>query len=209
MNTLLTQKEKTLVIIMAVFFVLTVLAPGAGLQYLTSYSAEQSRLKNSLEKEIVEFKNKLSGIEGERESVRANREDYLNWVAKGVVGEQDPVVWVKTMKNVQVERNLFPLSYNFASEVLQSPEVSPFTLGSTAQIRLWDMTMEMGMLHDMDTLMFLNELDKRVDSFFFPVECNFNLLQETFSLVSRQNMDSSCKLTWISVEDPERKTEQN
>ncbi|MCH9758822.1 MAG: hypothetical protein K0U19_06930 [Proteobacteria bacterium] len=209
MDILLTQKEKTLIAIMTVFFVLTVLAPGAGLQYLTSYSAEQSRLKNQLEKEIVEFKNKLSGIEGERETVRANREDYLNWVEKGVVGEQDPVVWVKEMKNVQVERNLFPLSYNFASEALQSPDVSPFTLGSTAQIRLWDMTMQMGMLHDMDTLMFLNELDKRVDSFFFPVECNFNLLQETFSLVSRQNMDSSCKLTWISVEDPERKTEQN
>ena len=205
MNIVLTQREKKLIILMGVFLAVVIFAPAFGLQYAQDYLRQQQSEKRELENEIVELRNRLDGIEEEREAVRANRENYLRWVKLGVVGEQNPVDWVKVMQRVQNQRYLFPMSYSFNPAQLLSPAASPFTNGSTVQLRLWEMDVEMSMLHDLDMLMFLDAMGKETNSLFFPVECDFRLLQTEFSLVDRENMKSNCRLVWLSAEDPEIK----
>lgn len=202
MNIVLTQREKKLVISMGIFLVLILIAPAFGLQYAQDYLSQQQSEKRELENEIVELRNRLDGIEEEREAVRANRENYLRWVRRGVVGEQNPVGWVKTMQRLQEERYLFPLKYEFNPEQLLTPDASPFTAGSTVRLRLWEMYINMAMLHDLDMLMFLDALNQEISSLLFPVECDFSLLEDEFSLVDRENMSANCTLVWVSAEDP-------
>lgn len=208
MNIVLTQKEKRLTIIVVVVFAVTVLGTGFARTQAIDYVQKQTSLKQSLESEVVDIRTRLAGIEDEREAVRANRENYLRWVNSGVVGEQkeDRVNWIKAMKQVTLEKNLFPSAYSFPGDaVLLSPDASPFTQGSNVQIRLWSMNLNMPMLHDLDALLFLETLESRVSSLFFPIECSFALNQPEFSLEKRENMSSSCRLVWVSANDPESK----
>lgn len=202
MTIVLTEREKRLVIFIAAVFAVAVLGPYFGMQWVQQDLQQQRSLESNTRRQLDDYRIRLSGIEDEREAVRSNRENYLKWVSRGVVGQQDPVNWVKVMKAVQTERGFFPLSYQFEPESLEDPALSPFTAESSVNLRLWEMTAEMAMLHDLDMLVFLEELNKKISSFFFPVECNFSLLQTEFSLVNQQNMEASCRLVWISVEDP-------
>lgn len=208
MKITLTGREKTLLVVVAVVFSLTVLAPGFAVQYTTEYIGEQRELKRQIEAKIAELQDRLAGIEDERQAVRANRADYLRWVEAGVVGDQQlrAVGWVKSMKRIVTSRKLFPLAVNFddAPNLLPAGN-SPFTANSSVQVRFWNMHMSMPMLHDMDLLMFFEEMDRRVDSLFFPVECNFNMLHQEFILERRENMSSNCRVVWVSAHDPETK----
>lgn len=199
----LSRREKRLLVIIGAFFFLTVVAPGFGLQYADGYAREQENLKGSLEQEIVDIRERLAGIEDEREQVRANRANYIRWVESGVVGEQDPVRWVRAAQKVQDDRGLFPLAYDFESEALQPPSLSPFTAESSVQMRLWELNVQMPMLHDLDFLMFIQSMGEEWDGFMFPVDCSFNLVQSEFALEKRPNMDSQCKFVWVSAHDPE------
>ena len=204
----LTPKERNLAIAVAVIFALTVVAPNFALQYTNQYIGEQRSLKRTLEGEIAQLQDRLAGIEDERQAVRANRADYLRWVEAGAVGDQKlrAVSWVKSMKRIVTNRKLFPLSVDFDDEpTLLAAADSPFTTGSSVQVRFWNMSMSMPMLHDLDVLMFFEAMDQRVDSMFFPVECSFNLLHQEFLLERRENMSSDCRLVWVSAHDPETK----
>lgn len=205
MDIVLTKKEKSLVITVAILAVVTLVLPNLGSQYMVSSEQQGRSQGNALRDEIINLQNRLATVEDERETIRTNSQAYIDWVEKGVVGEQDPVRWVKIMESVQSSRNLFPLSFRFGDQNLRPSQASPFTENSNVRIRLWDMSLQMEMLHDMDILMFLDELDRRVNSFFFPVECNFGVINSDFSLVYRVNMHSNCRITWLSVDDPGRK----
>lgn len=207
MNVQLSPKENRLLIIMGIIFFVTVLGPGFGAQYAEAYLMEQEALRNSLTKEIGDYDKRLSEIDGERETIRANQQEYLKWVERGVVGSQDPVGWVKTMQRIQKSRKLFPLAYRLGEEIVHPPSLSPFTAieNSSVGIRMWNMNLSMAMLHDLDVLMFLEQLRSEANAIFFPIECKFQSIHSEFSLVSRENITAECVLTWVSVEDPDRK----
>lgn len=199
-----TEKEKKLGILVAVVFVATIIVPYFGEKYSIDYLSSQKRLDSKLRAEIRDFEQKLATIEDQRRLLRENREAYISWVEKGAVGEQKPVDWVRQMKNIVEERKLLPPKFTFSNPANHSSDAYPWTKDSTVNISVMSMSLEMPMLHDLDMLMFLDSLDTRVGSLFFPVECDFVRLETDFVLIERANMQASCELDWISINDPEK-----
>ena len=199
------QKEKKLSIFMVIAAVVLIAAPGFGKTYSFNYLSDKQDKIRRLEGELAQYELDITGIDERRQLLQANRQDYLKWVNRGVVGEQKPVKWVKLMDRIQRSRGLFEVSYDFEGEQEFPPESFSLTADSTVRMVFWEMDLDMGMLHDLDVFMFLNDLREGTGSFFFPFQCSFSRETDDFQLTSQENMQASCAINWVSVKDPARK----
>ena len=197
------QKEKRLAIIFLAVVLLTAVLPYWGGKYSIDYLNRESNLKSQLQRELQELASDLADIEDRRRVLQGNRENYLQWVQRGVVGTQDPVPWVNLMKDITIQRSLNPVEYSFSEEVNFAPDDFYLTKDSTVNFSSWEMSMSLPMLHDMDMFMFISDLQKDADSFFFPLQCSFSRLEKEFELINRVNVNSECRLAWLSVKDPD------
>lgn len=205
------QKEKKVGILVGVVFAITVGGPLYGVGAMQeNLWAEQTR-QSQLNREISELQALLNSIEVEREKIRNNREDYLKWVGRGVVGEQYPVEWVQLLQRIQAARRFEPVGYGFAGEDIVEGEGSPLVGASSIKISILRMHLEFDMLHDLDMLVLMEQLQRQTASFFFPVECVFNRTTPAatakFELEVKTNLHSECQIDWISVLDPAQDAE--
>lgn len=196
------QKEKNLAIIFLVVVFLAGVLPYWGDKYSIEYLNRENGIKSELEQELQKLTADLADIENRRRVLQGNREAYLQWVQRGVVGAQDPVPWVNLMKDITLKRSLNPVEYSFRQEVDFAPGDFYLTKDSTVNFSSWEMDVSLPMLHDMDMFMFIGDLQKDADSFFLPLECSFSRLEEEFELINRPNINSECRLAWMSVKDP-------
>lgn len=205
MAIVVTPKERKIGIIAAVVFAVSVGIPSYGAQALQQLLNTESKLQSELQSEIAQLNEQLSSIEDERQKLRNNRADYLQWVNRGVVGAQQPIEWVKLLQRVQSSRYFQPVSYGFEGEELIGGGRSPLVGEGTIQISILRMNLAFPMLHDLDMLVLLEQIQKSTTSFFFPVDCAFVRTQAAdaeFELVDRNNLNSECQIDWISVLDP-------
>lgn len=200
----LTEKEKRLIFIVSIFLVACVGGPWAAEEYSFDYESEKTRSVVQLREEIGKYEQDIAGIDEQRELLRANRQDYLKWVKEGVVGEQNPIKWIELMQEIQKSRGLFETGMSWAGgDTVVESSASPLTSDSSVNIVFTDLMIEMPMLHDLDVLMFLSDMKRQSTSFFIPVECSFDRLENRFELVKRKNMMANCTINWVSVNDPE------
>ena len=199
------EKEKKILILVVLFVAVIVVAPLLAEDYLSDRLKLENNRRDQLGSTITGLQNSLNNIEAERRLVAENRENYLRWVESGVVDEPDLVRLVKTMKSIQQERKFFPIKYQLLNHRFIGPDASYLTEGSSIDIRITQVNMNMDMLHDMDAFMFIDSLTSgSLNVFIFPVECRFARLVSDFSLTYQPNLKGDCKMDWISARDPER-----
>lgn len=206
----ITPKEQKIAIIVAVVFAVSVGIPSYGVQAVQQLLSTESKVQSELQSEIAQLNEQLSSIEDERQKLRNNRVDYLTWVNRGVVGAQSPIEWVKLLQQVQSSRYFQPVAYGFAGEQFIGGAESPLVGEGTIQISILRMNLQFPMLHDLDMLVLMEQIEKQTTSFFFPVDCDFVRTQPVdaeFELVDRVNLNSECQLDWISVMDPAQDAE--
>ena len=196
------EKEKKLIILVAIVAAIAVGLPIVGKQYGNEYLNRETNKRNNLQNELEELAQSLANIEERRRLIQTNRENYLQLVELGVVGNQNPVPWVNLMKEITTRRALNPLSYDFLDEVTHPPGISELTAGSTVNIASWQMSLALPMLHDLDMFMFLSDLKESTKSLFFPIECFFSRVEDEFELINRVNVNSECQVSWVFVKDP-------
>ena len=199
------EKEKRTLVFVGLFVAVIVGSPLLAEDYLSDRLRVENNRQSELEETIAGLQNSLNNIEAERRLVAENQENYLRWVEGGVVDEPDLVRLVKTMKDVQERRKFFPIKYQLLNHRYIGSDASYLTQGSSVDIRVTRVNMNMDMLHDMDAFMFMDSLTGGgLSVFLFPIECNFVRLIRDFSLTHQPNMKADCKIDWISARDPER-----
>jgi hypothetical protein len=203
----LTKRENNLLAGFAVFVALCIALPWAGETYSSQYLARQEQAVTRLQAEVTSFEERIAGIDEQRRLIQTNRQDYLNWVGRGVVGRQDPVEWIKAMQAIQQRRRLFVADFGFEGESarLSPPSASPLTADSSVNLAFWRMNLAMPMLHDLDIFMFLGDLRANTGSFFFPTNCALERVTGRFELNKRVNLRGNCVLEWVSVNDPSKR----
>ena len=77
------------------------------------------------------------------------------------------------------------------------------TEGSTIRVRIDRLAMQMEMLHDLDTFIFLEDYQSRINEKLVPTFCRFERKTPGFQVVNRPNFSSECNIDRISIIDPE------
>jgi hypothetical protein len=81
---------------------------------------------------------------------------------------------------------------------------SIYTKDSSIGVSVLPMTIEMGMLHDLDVFMFIQSLSEEIGHVSYPVECTLQRIKNDFLLEERENMKANCTVAWYWVNDPDR-----
>ncbi len=206
-NFAFTKKEQNYLIFIGGVIVVSLFFPQWAEDYSLNFLSVEKSNTSRLKTEIEELSLNLDGIEDERLVLLANQEDYIKWVKRGVVQSQDPVIWIKKIKEIREDRKLFPIKFNFEDEFLHQSESSHLTKDSTVFINTLRMNFEMEMLHDLDLFMLITSLRKVTESksLFFPIECSIDRVENDFKLARRANLKANCDFDWVSVKDPDKK----
>ena len=198
-------KEKRIISKVFVFFLVFVIAPNVASNYVHQYSSDEQKEHNKLQRDEKNLRFKLEGIGDAREKFRKNDVSYRQWREKGVVSKnirQDPVEWIKVMGQVKKDRRLNVVQFKFGNSFNVPSERSKYTNGSTAEINILEMELSMPMLHDLDIFMFIEDIQDRIDDYFFPVQCWITRTEAQFALRVRDNFNGSCDFIWVAIYDP-------
>ena len=203
MNIQFQARERKLLIKVGIVFVIATMVPNMVSDYALDYQKSQERIKLGLEEKVRSYEERLSGVEDERNILRRYVTEYRGLIERGVLFEPNRVKVVKEMKEISMNRKLFPASYGFSPNQVLAPSASVYTQDSTVGISILAMNLEMQMLHDLDIFMFMESLLAKEDNILFPVRCKIGRLHKDFSLEKRPNMVGQCDLAWYWVTDPE------
>ena len=198
------NKEKKLLFAVVVVFLFAFIGPQFLGEYALRYRDEQNAVKSRLEKNISSIEQSLDSIEDRKKILRRYISRYQTLVERRVLTLPSPVDLVKHMKNISMERRQNATKFEFDDNIVLSADATSYTEGSTIDVNVYPLNVEMGMLHDMDMFMFMESLEAKVPNLSFPVQCSMTLEQSEFAVTNRENMRGACRINWYAVTDPEQ-----
>ena len=201
------NKEKRLFFLVAAAFIFAVVVPTTLGDYALQYREEQRGNRSSVESRIRQLEQDLGSIEDKRSQVRRYIKSYRELMSRNVLGAPDTVALVKEMRTIRTERRQSAIDFKFDPGVILTGDSVPTAEGSSIDVRVHPMEINMKMLHDLDMFMFMESLHDRVSTVSFPVRCSFELLHTGFVIKNRENLDASCQINWYSVNDPDANTD--
>lgn len=200
------DKEKKMIMAVAVVFVLAFIAPGFVGNYAAQYLRQKTSERNKLENKIETLQKDIDSIEDRKIILERYVKRYESLVDRRLIFLPDEVNLVKEMKKIRRRGKYQGIDFSFLDKVLLDSEDTLYTENSTIKINVAPLRLEMGMLHDMDMFMFMESLSEQIPNVAFPVKCAMQLTQTDFAVVDRENMRGECQINWYSVEDPDSNT---
>ncbi len=199
------RREKKLIGIVAVVFVLAFVLPQVLSEYARGYSSEELSKKQAQEAQIATLRKDLDGIEERKDILRRYIRRYQSLVDRDVITLPGPVDLVNKMKKISADRRQKAVQFMFGDTRRLQAEDTIYTKDSTVQIEIYPLELSMGMLHDLDIFMFMESIEDQVSSLAFPVKCTMERLTSEFVVTDRENMQATCRINWYSVSDPDRR----
>lgn len=197
------DKEKKMVVLVAVVFVLAFVAPQFVSDYSLQYVRAQDREKASLQQKISKLQEDIDGIEDRKVILERYAKRYQSLVERDRIALPDEVQLVKEMKRIRERGKYQGIDFSFLDKISLESGATSYTSDSTIKINVAPLLLEMGMLHDMDMFMFMESLSEKISNLSFPVKCSLRLTQDDFVVADRENMRGECQINWYAVEDPE------
>ncbi len=197
------DKEKRMIVLIAVVFVLAFVAPQFVSDYSLQYVRSQNREKAALQEKITELQKNIDGIEDRKVILERYAKRYQSLVERERIALPDEVELVKEMKKIRERGKYQGIDFSFLDKVSLDSKDTVYTSDSTIKINVAPLLLEMGMLHDMDLFMFMEALSEKIPNLSFPVKCSMRLTQNDFVVADRENMRGECRINWYAVEDPD------
>lgn len=118
----------------------------------------------------------------------------------GLVGEEQRLAWVETLRAVSAELRLPEMRYEVAP---QKPYQPPVPL-PTGGLRVYGSTMKvsLGLLHEDDLFRFLDALQGQAPGTFSVDQCDLRRAGGLQAEPDHANLDALCELRWVTVRKP-------
>ncbi len=197
------RKENNMIAVLAVAFGVAFVAPEFVTTYSQQYIEQESGEKRQLEKRVAELQAEIDGIEDRKVILGRYVRRYRSLIERKIVRAPGKVSLVRQMKQINDEGKYKSVAFNFLDPIVIDPTETQYTADSTVEVEVSPLVLEMGMLHDMDMFMFLEELSERIPNVSFPVQCSMTSMETEFVVADRENMRATCQVNWYSVKDPE------
>lgn len=202
----LSKRERTVLIRGAVLLVV-LFALFKGVEYGDeTFAADQQAQNSTLRTERDSLTERLGAISDEERLQQQYADSYQGFADRGVIGDEKRLNWIEKMQEITSSRRLYQIEYQIGNQERHLPEAFAFTENSTIQVKSTTMHFNLGMLHDIDFLMFLEDYAANVDGIFIPLRCSMSPTseEEAFVVELRQNFMADCDIEWITVSDPDQ-----
>ncbi|WP_256077130.1 hypothetical protein [Massilia sp. YIM B04103] len=139
--------------------------------------------------------SRLTYAETEKEEIRRFQPAFLELQRRGLAGEERRLDWVESIRQIQEQRRLLPLTYQIDPQQPYRLE-QPLPTGDY-QLRGSRMKLHMDLLHEMDLFNFLADLRQR--GYFAVQDCSLRRTAAATSGVQSPALTGDCTLNWLTL----------
>jgi hypothetical protein len=178
---------------LAICLVLGLLLLGAARFFLVTQQAKEFEAKT----ELAQAQAQYSTATNEKNDVRNFQEKYLALVERGFIGEERRLDVIEQIQTIQERHQLLPISYEiFPQQVI---DLDPSFHLATGQLELRGskLVVNMGLLHEMDMLTFLSQLQSK--GWIVPHSCEMKIGGVNSDSLIRARLLGECSLYWLSI----------
>lgn len=143
-------------------------------------------------------RDKFNQAESERIEIRDFLPKFEQLRERGFYGAENRLLMLELIKNIQVQRRLPPISYEFAPQ--QLVPVEPTLLDTTLELRATKIALRLGLLHELDLFHFLRDL--RDQGFYTTKECTITPVNAMGLEPLAPRLTAECTLYWVTIGEP-------
>jgi hypothetical protein len=140
-------------------------------------------------------RDRLAHAEMEKLEIAAYQPQYAGLRERGLIGDEKRLDWADAMRQIQEQRKLMPISYEFAPQQPVRLETA-MDLGGY-QMRGTRMSMHMDLLHEGDLFVFLADLRQR--SYYTVQECSIRRVASGPPAPLAPTLSADCTLNWLTL----------
>lgn len=135
-----------------------------------------------------------------RRLVDRYHERYQQFHEAGFVGQESRLDWIETLRSTTRKLLLPRVSYVIDPQLNVMAPVESILSGEDIQIHVSSMQLDMGLVHELDLLRFMDQLQSHAPGLIKIDECSLEWRGDAAAtLTAEANIHSSCKLEIFSV----------
>ncbi len=124
---------------------------------------------------------------------------YQRFYELGFIGRESRLDWVETMRTTSAKLNLPRISYSIEPQLGVVAPVSSLLSGDNIQIRVSNLQLEMGLLHEIDLLRFFDVLQSQAPGLIKVDTCEIASMGGTVRGAGEANLTATCEVQIFSV----------
>ncbi len=172
----------------------------AGLMMGSMYYSDAMR--SDYKKEDTRFKSvsrKYLAVDQEEKMIMLHYPRFKFLYQKGVIGKEQRLNWLETLRQSSDKLELTSLRYNIDSREIYTP---PYAVNQGAyQIYSSSMKLELGLLHEDDLLNLLSELEIKSNGLFSVSACEIARREKEITRsIERAKLTATCELLWYTID---------
>ncbi len=180
---------------------LLMVAAGGAALYATHQATLQARAAaNKAEAKQQEAHNKLMRARDEQAEITAKIGRFGDLAADGIVGEERRLEWVERIREIRAARRLFDLQYEIAPQRPLDAAAAPGSSGSFEFLSS-TMRLQMDLLHELDLIHFLDDLEHSVSAVVRPERCIVERTGNSGPSGTGALLRAECTLDWITIRE--------
>jgi hypothetical protein len=137
----------------------------------------------------------LRQAENERDDMRDFQPKFMQLAARGFVGTEKRLDWMESILAIQKNARLQPINYEISEQ--QIFQVDPSIAMGALELRGSKMLVKMNLLHEVDLLVFLDELKK--GQLYDLQNCTITRLPEPAPGKLAPLLSAECALYWVTI----------
>ena len=138
---------------------------------------------------------RFQNVEIEKQELALFAPRFAQLQATGMIGDENRLAWIETVKQIQTGRRLISASYEVEpQQAVVSP--TPLALGDY-QLRASRMRLELGMVHELDLFNVLGDL--RNAGRFTVQDCQVKRKDVPLEAVGLPRLTAACTLVWLTL----------
>jgi hypothetical protein len=175
--------------------ILTAVADSAAIGYSRAHWHATRQAEDQARQARNAARDRLAHAETEKLEIAAYQPQYAALRERGLIGEENRLDWAEAMRQIQEQRKLMPITYEFAPQQPVRLETA-MDLGGY-QMRGSRMNMHMDLLHEGDLFVFLADLRQR--SFYTVQDCSIRRAASGPPTPLAPTLSADCTLNWLTL----------
>ena len=148
-----------------------------------------------------EIKSKLARANDEESELREKIIRYNAMDQHGILGEEHRLDWIEQIRKVKENRKLLDIQYELAPQKPIDAKIVP-PAGNGFEVLSSPMKLELPLLHEMDLLNFLNDLNANVQAYLRLRNCSIERIPgQAAAKGPTAQLKAACELDWITIRE--------
>lgn len=163
------------------------------------FSSEMQSLNSKQQARLAAVRAKYQGVDEAKQIIASYLPQYEAMWNTGIIGPENRLNWIETLRDAAARIKLPSLSYSIASRTKHVPDF-PFEKKGF-QIYASNMTLNIGLLHEGDLPVLLQELNDSAKGLFSVTDCSVARVAPQFHRdPARKNLNAVCGLMWFTLD---------